>query len=70
LGWKDNRGWLVFFGDTSRNINLKLHIYYSLVDDLIGRGIYPEYISMKFPDAPFYRLADSEAVDPTIAETE
>ncbi len=60
LGWKDNRGWLVVFGASPANLNLKLHIYYSLVDSVIARGIYPELISVEYTDAPYYRVSESD----------
>ena len=70
LGWNDERGWEVTFGNSSKNINLKLQIYYTLVDSLVARGIHPVYISMQYPDAPYYRVADTDEDFSTGLETE
>ena len=60
LGWKDSRGWQAFFGSDASNMALKLRVYQSLVDSLVARGVYPEIISVEYPDAPFYRVAQPE----------
>ena len=70
LGWKDDRGWEVTFGNSPKNINLKLRIYYTLVDSLIARGIQPVYISMQYPDAPYYRVAENDEGVSTGLDTE
>lgn len=56
LGWKDNRGWDVFFGQNTEDITLKLRIYQTMVDWLTQRGVHPSLISVAYPNAPFYRL--------------
>jgi hypothetical protein len=56
LGWQDQRGWQVYFGFASGEMNLKLRIYQTLVDSLTQRGVQPVMISVAYPDAPFYRL--------------
>jgi len=58
LGWKDDRGWQASFGSAPNDIALKLRIYQTLVDSLTARGIYPEFISVAYADAPFYRMAE------------
>jgi hypothetical protein len=55
MGWKDNRGWEVYFGQNSGEMTLKLRIYQALQDDLTKKGITPSLISVAYPDAPFYR---------------
>ncbi len=55
MGWKDNRGWVVYFGQNSGEMTLKLRIYQALQDDLTKKGITPSLISVAYPDAPFYR---------------
>jgi hypothetical protein len=55
MGWKDNRGWVVYFGQNSGEMALKLRIYQALQDDLTKKGITPSLISVAYPDAPFYR---------------
>jgi cell division protein FtsQ len=57
LGWTDNRGWKVFFGTDARDMPMKVRVYQSLVDSLMARGLYPAYISVAYPDAPYYRMA-------------
>jgi hypothetical protein len=32
----------------------------------VGRGKFPEYISVVYPDAPFYRMAKIEVQDVTV----
>jgi len=56
LGWNDPRGWQVFFGETGRDIPLKLQVYQAIVDDLSQRGIQPTLVSVEYPDAPYYRV--------------
>ncbi len=57
LGWKDSRGWNVYFGTNTQDMILKLRVYQSLVDSLVSQGKTPEYINVSFPDAPYYRMA-------------
>ncbi len=56
LGWSDSRGWRVFFGDESKDMALKLQVYQSLVDSLTSQGIYPAFISVRYANAPYYRI--------------
>lgn len=58
FGWTDSRGWQVYFGDRSKDIALKVRVYQSLVDSLVGRGITPAFISVIHADAPYYRMAE------------
>ncbi len=55
IGWQEPRGWVVYFGQNSLDIPVKLSIYQSLVDKLITQGIQPTLISMEHLDAPFYK---------------
>lgn len=62
LGWKDSRGWNVFFGTTGmEDMPLKALVYQSLVKDLLERGKTPEFISVAYPDAPFYRMSEDNS---------
>jgi hypothetical protein len=63
FGWKDSRGWFAFFGVSSNDMPLKLRVYQSLVGSLSSRGITPKFISVAFPSAPFYRMADAQSPD-------
>ena len=60
LGWTDSRGWMAFFGTSAYDMPLKIRVYQSLVESLVGRGKFPEFISVVYPDAPFYRMAETE----------
>jgi hypothetical protein len=57
LGWADSRGWKVFFGSDAKNMPLKLQVYKSLVDSLAQQGIQPTFISVQYPNAPYYRTS-------------
>jgi hypothetical protein len=57
LGWTDSRGWKSFFGTSAQDMPLKVRVYQSLVVSLEKRGITPSFISVMYPDAPFYRTA-------------
>jgi cell division protein FtsQ len=56
LGWNDWRGWQVYFGLDTLDIETKLIVYEALVDNLDSRGVEPELISMEFLHAPYYRV--------------
>lgn len=58
LGWKDDRGWIAYFGQNTEDMKLKLQIYQTMVDWLIQRDVHPSMISVAYPDAPFYRLEE------------
>lgn len=57
LGWTDGRGWKVFFGDSARDMPMKLQVYASLVNDLAQKGIHPTFISVQYANAPYYRIS-------------
>ena len=57
FGWNDPRGWRVYFGATSNDVELKMRVYESLVDSLTQRGIRPALINVTFPTAPYYRMS-------------
>ncbi len=66
LGWTDSRGWKVYFGNSAYDMPLKIRVYQSLVDSLMGRGRFPKLISVVYPDAPFYRMAEITAKELTV----
>jgi len=70
LGWVDPRGWEVAFGTGAVNMPLKLSVYNSLVDLLTSRNLKPEFISIVYPDAPFYRMAEVPVEEFTVQNTE
>jgi hypothetical protein len=65
LGWTDSRGWKVFFGASAHDMPLKVRVYQSLVDSLVSRGKSPIFISVVYPDAPFYRMAETTPEETT-----
>ncbi len=65
LGWKDSRGWNIFFGTSAQNMALKLRVYQSLVDSLTMHNRVPEYINVAYPDAPYYRMSRLTGFDST-----
>jgi len=56
LGWKDPRGWDVFFGIDAEEIESKLVVYKSIVKKLKKDGIIPVLINIEHVHAPYYRL--------------
>ncbi len=57
LGWSDSRGWQAYFGSDSKDMNMRLLVYQSLVNSLLQRGIYPIFINVQYSNAPYYRLS-------------
>ncbi len=68
LGWNDSRGWQAFFGTSAKDIALKIRVYQSLVDSLASRGRIPVFISVVYPDAPFYRMANVEVQEVNVED--
>ncbi len=56
LGWMDPRGWQVYFGRDTADIDLKLVEYETIIAMLIEQNLTPSVISLEFINAPFYRL--------------
>lgn len=55
LGWKDPRGWEIYFGDVT-DIEMKLNIYRAIVNRLREDEVQPALISVVWVHAPYYRL--------------
>lgn len=55
MGWKDSRGWTVYFGSTLEHMAFKQSEYQAIVDRLASLGITPTTISVEYADAPYYR---------------
>ncbi|MEM6528393.1 MAG: FtsQ-type POTRA domain-containing protein [Chloroflexota bacterium] len=53
LGFRDARGWDAWFG-TGTDMPDKILIYNALVENLQGRGIQPDVISVADPEAVYY----------------
>jgi cell division protein FtsQ len=56
LGWKDPRGWEVYFGMNLKDMEMKLRVYQTLVKRLGKEKIQPKLISVEYVHAPYYRL--------------
>ncbi|MBK9924894.1 MAG: FtsQ-type POTRA domain-containing protein [Anaerolineales bacterium] len=57
FGWNDPRGWRVYFGTSSNDVELKMRVYESMVASLTQRGIRPALINVMYPTAPYYRMS-------------
>jgi cell division septal protein FtsQ len=55
LGWRDEHGWEVYFGDT-KNMDMKLKVYKAITDKLRREDIQPVLISVEHVHLPYYRL--------------
>jgi cell division septal protein FtsQ len=56
LGWKDAKGWQVFFGADVDQIEMKLDVYEAIVKRLKKEGVNPSLISVENVHAPYYRM--------------
>lgn len=56
LGWRDNRGWQVYFGSDPQDMDQKMVVYRSIVEHLEGKGIQPSLISVEHLRAPYFRM--------------
>ncbi|HEX7975189.1 MAG TPA: FtsQ-type POTRA domain-containing protein [Anaerolineales bacterium] len=54
LGWKDGRGWDVYFGDITE-IDTKLSLYKEIVKQLQAQEVQPVLVSVEYTHAPYYR---------------
>jgi hypothetical protein len=55
FGWQDRRGWMVYMGSFEQ-MDLKLHIYRAIIEQLKSAGSKPALVSVEYPYAPYYRL--------------
>jgi cell division septal protein FtsQ len=53
LSYQDGRGWRAYFG-SGLNMEQKLAVYETVVDDLLARSISPAYISVRNESKPYY----------------
>jgi hypothetical protein len=56
LGWQDPRGWLVYFGSNTSEIDIKLAEYETIISTLQAENRQPALISLEFLHSPFYRM--------------
>ena len=55
IGWQDARGWSVYFGQNSQDIEIKKNVYQAILESFSQKGIQPTLISVAYLDAPFYK---------------
>ncbi|MBN1964360.1 MAG: FtsQ-type POTRA domain-containing protein [Anaerolineae bacterium] len=55
LGYHDGNGWTVWFG-TGDEMDVKLLVYYRVVEAIRAQGIQPGEIVMSDPDRPYYTV--------------
>jgi cell division septal protein FtsQ len=53
LSYQDGRGWRAYFG-SGLDMEQKLVVYETIVDNLQARGVTPSYISVRNQEKPFY----------------
>jgi hypothetical protein len=56
LGWKDARGWDVYFGMDVADLEEKLLVYSAIVGEVQANGMTPALINIEHVHAPFYRM--------------
>lgn len=56
FGWQDPRGWTVYFGKDTTDIEMKLRVYKVLWKRLKKAGIQPMMISVEHVHAPYFRV--------------
>lgn len=56
FGWQDPRGWTVYFGKDTSDIDMKLRVYKVLWKRLKKAGIQPTMISVEHVHAPYFRV--------------
>jgi len=56
FGWNDPSGWLAFFGQDGVDIDQRLAIYQTILNELAARRLSPTLISVAQLHAPYYRM--------------
>ena len=59
FSFTDPRGWQAAFGTTANDMPLKIRVYQALVESLVQRNKTPIFISVVYPEGPFYRMAET-----------
>jgi hypothetical protein len=57
LGWKDQRGWDVYFGEIE-DIEMKLNMYEAILEHLKAENTHPSMINVALVHSPYYRLEE------------
>jgi hypothetical protein len=55
IGWQDARGWSVYFGYSSKAIDIKKNVYQAILESFSQKSIQPTLISVAYLGAPFYK---------------
>jgi hypothetical protein len=55
LSYQDGRGWRAYFG-AGRDMQQKLVVYETIVEDLLARGLTPTYVSVSNQKKPYYKV--------------
>jgi cell division protein FtsQ len=55
LAWQDPKGWTVYFGNRSADMDQKLNEYDAVVRTILDKNLQPSLVSMQFLHAPYYR---------------
>jgi hypothetical protein len=58
LGYRDGRGWLLWFGNGDY-IATKMAVYNTIVENTYGKGIKLVEVNVANPDAPYYKTSPS-----------
>lgn len=56
FGWADSRGWQAYFGEQARDMALRLRVYDSMLQMVSSKGLRPAFISVQYPESPYYRM--------------
>lgn len=56
LGWRDRRGWNVYFGTDVQDIEMKLRVYKAIVKRIKNEDVRPAFVSVEYVHAPYIRL--------------
>lgn len=56
FGWTDPGGWQAFFGQDGKDIDQRLAVYLTILDELKARRLTPTLISVAQLHAPYYRM--------------
>jgi len=56
LGWKDSRGWEVFFGTDISDVDSKFLVYQAVLERLQSDGLEPVLINVEYIHSPYYRM--------------
>lgn len=56
LGWRDSKGWDVYYGTDLSDIESKFLVYQSVINRLRSDGVKPALINIEYVQSPYYRM--------------